>query len=143
MDTTERDKVLTEKVLKGCWHEKIEWYVYKYTQSYETYHLSGSYSDVERSKNILRCTKCHRDMTKIEHPDFSSWPGFGLLKEAVAKWSWEQKDAFYYWLANKFYDGEVSSLYNEKVSEIYDTCLTEETPTRFADALYSFLKETK
>jgi hypothetical protein len=77
-----RDRILTEKVIRGCWHEWPE----KPTSLFQ----SGS--DL--------CKKCGGFKGMVGYIDFSSWKGFGELWEQLRQrkyWG-----AFWQWLTQRY-----------------------------------------
>ena len=102
---SERDKFLTEAMSK-CWHE-----------------------------GTSRCRKCHARYHLVPtHPDFSTWPGFGLL------WEWAQKQEWWWNFSCKLLYSKES--HDHLTKDDYDAVIYERYihPSRFADALYEYLK---
>ena len=65
MTDEERNKIIAE-ALELCWHK------WEY-----------------RSPISKTCTKCHGIFSDLEeNPDFSTWPGFGIIVERGQKMSW-------------------------------------------------------
>ncbi len=69
--TQTRDRILTEKVIRGCWHEWPE-------------RPSSRFQPVSDL-----CKKCGDLRGAVEYIDFSSWRGFGEL--------WDQLKQRKYW----------------------------------------------
>jgi len=77
-----RDRILTEKVIRGCWHEWPE----------KPTFLFQSRSDL--------CKKCGGFKGMVGYIDFSSWKGFGELWEQLRQrkyWG-----AFWQWLTQRY-----------------------------------------
>ena len=98
-----RDKFLTE-AMEECWHIDIE----RITRS------EYLYGRVQQVIVAYTCGKCNQDY--INNNDFSSWQGFGKLKESKT-------------LKYKVGSSKFRALLHEALEE-------EDTPNSFADKLY-------
>lgn len=98
---TEQDKFLAE-AMGGWWH-------------YSVYTGRG---------NECSCGKWWSECSK-NHPDFSTWEGFGKL------WEWSSKQE---WWDEFKYSLGYSPVENEGLGDSYIH------PDRFADAVYNYLK---
>lgn len=110
---TDRDRFLTEAMGK-CWHELDE------------------KPDPLGYALVPACKKCERWYP--QNSDFSTWPGFGVLKEWAEKQNWWRD--FITHICEVWPNDQWSYNSYWKFEEI-------NKPDRFANALYEFLKEAK
>lgn len=93
---------------------------------HETEKIMVSDGDDEPSYFEYLCKHCHTCNPNMERINFASWSGFGLL------WEWARKQEWF----PQFIFSKTHSDYDEIRIEFIN-------PSRFADAVYEFLKERK
>lgn len=71
------------------------------------------------------CVKCNKQIQDLYFIDFSTWSGFGKL------WEWAQKQEWW-----KPFVYKVNS-----IDDVYHISNSIIDPDRFADTIYSYLKE--
>lgn len=111
-----RDKYLTE-AMGLCWHEYNEdkWGCFKC--GVNAYMIKGHWLGTPKGHSIF----------KPINPDFSTWQGFGTLWEFAIKQEW--------WFQFKVRNNHIPN------HKLYGFNLDLINPDKFADALFSFLKE--
>jgi hypothetical protein len=119
MNNEERNKYLTEK-MGVCWHE---WDWQRSSTGMPSVHAP------------MWCSKCKsysngKDVCR----DFDTWVGFGLL------WEWANKQEWFWLFTCKQMFSENADAPFEKVDDDGNFHKDIIHPTRFADALYEFLK---
>lgn len=99
--TINRDRVLTEKIIRGCWHEWPE----------------GPSSRLEYRSDL--CKKCGGLRGDVFYIDFSSWNGFGELWGQLRQR--EYWGEFWNWLTQKYsWDEWESKPPNQRADVVYE-----------------------